>query len=265
MHLPASVGLVAAVAPQGRARNVSFGCLGLSQPLGFSAGLVASGIMIEKAGWRSGFYLVGGASILATIAAMWSLPKQPPVTLSQNQTPLLTRLWTEIDWIGGCIASAGFALLSYVLALLSVDLSEIHKASAAALFAVSLTLLVAFPVWMHRCERTGKPALIPNALWKKSAFTATYIMVALSYGAMNAMELFSSLYFQEIQNTSTFFTSLRLLPNLLIGVLINLTVGMFVDKVSARWLVAVSSLLCAGAPLMMALVNPDWSYWYMEF
>jgi MFS family permease len=90
-------------------------------------------------------------------------------------------------------------------------------------------------------------------------------MVALSYGAMNAMELFSGLYFQEIQNISTLFTSLRLLPNLLIGTIINLTVGMFVDKISARWLVAVSSMLCAGAPLLMALVNPEWSYWYMEF
>jgi MFS family permease len=172
---------------------------------------------------------------------------------------------TEIDWIGGCIASAGLALLSYVLAVLSADLSEIHKASTAAMLAISLALLIAFPVWMRQRERANKPALIPNSLWKKSAFTATCIMVALSYGAMNAMELFSSLYFQEIQNTSTLFTSLRLLPNLLVGVLINLTVGMFVDKVSARWLVAISSALCAGAPLMMALVNPSWSYWYMEF
>jgi MFS family permease len=263
LHLPASVGLVAAAAPPGRARNISFGCLGLSQPLGFSAGLVVSGIMIERAGWRSGFYLVGGSCIVATIAAAWSLPKAPATT--QSQVPLLTRLRTEIDWIGGIIASAGLALLSYVLAMLSADLSEIKKASTPTMLAVSLSLLIAFPLWMHRREKANKPALIPNALWKKSAFTATCIMVALSYGAMNAMELFSSLYFQEIQNTSTFFTSLRLLPNLLIGVLINLTVGMFVDKVSARWLVAISSLLCAGAPLMMALVDPDWSYWYMEF
>jgi MFS family permease len=263
LHLPASVGLVAAVAPQGRTRNISFGVLGLSQPLGFSAGLVVSGIMIEKAGWRSGFYLVGGASVLATIAAVFSLPKPPPAAI--DSTPLLKRMRTEIDWIGGCIASAGLALLSYVLAVLSADLSEIHKASTAAMLAISLALLIAFPVWMRQRERANKPALIPNSLWKKSAFTATCIMVALSYGAMNAMELFSSLYFQEIQNTSTLFTSLRLLPNLLVGVLINLTVGMFVDKVSARWLVAISSALCAGAPLMMALVDPSWSYWYMEF
>jgi MFS family permease len=55
------------------------------------------------------------------------------------------------------------------------------------------------------------------------------------------------------------------LPNLLVGTLINLTVGLFVEKVPARWLVAVSSGLCAGAPLLMALVDPKWSYWYMEF
>jgi MFS family permease len=268
MHLPASVSLVAAAVPQGKSRNVSFGCLGLSQPLGFSAGLVISGIMIEKAGWRSGFYLSGAALVMATVACFWSLPhipQQPAAAQQVGRTSQLARLWSEIDWIGGVIASAGLAILSYVLALLSADLSAIHKPSGASLLAISLVLLLSFPIWMHRRERSGKPALIPNALWKKTPFTSTCVMVALSYGAMNAMELFSSLYFQEIQNTSTLFTSLRLLPNLLIGTIINLTVGMFVDKVSARWLVAVSSMLCAGAPLLMALVNPDWSYWYMEF
>jgi MFS family permease len=264
MHLPASVSLVAAAVPHGKMRNVCFGCLGLSQPLGFSAGLVISGIMIEKAGWRSGFYLSGGAILVATIAGIWSLPK-PPAAEGAGYGSVIRQLWTGIDWTGGIIASAGLALLSYVLALLSADLSAIHKPSTAIQLTVSLCLLLAFPLWMHRRERTGQPALIPNNLWKNSSFTSTCIMVALSYGVMNSMELFSSLYFQEIQNTSTLFTSLRLLPSLLVGTVINLTVGLFVDKVSARWLVAVSSMLCAGAPLLMAVVKPYWSYWYMEF
>lgn len=37
------------------------------------------------------------------------------------------------------------------------------------------------------------------------------------------------------------------------------------DRFPARWLVTVSSVLCAAAPLLMALVNPSWNYWYMEF
>jgi MFS family permease len=47
-----------------------------------------------------------------------------------------------------------------------------------------------------------------------------------------------------------------------VGGILNLTVGLFVHKAPARWLVTVSSLLCAGAPLLMAIVNPSWSYWY---
>jgi nitrate/nitrite transporter NarK len=59
-------------------------------------------------------------------------------------------------------------------------------------------------------------------------------------------------------------TSLYLLPNLLVGVCINLSVGIFVDRVPAGWLVVGSSLLSAIAPLMMALVDPTWKYYYLE-
>ena len=266
MHLPASVGLVAAAVPKGKGRNLGFACLGLSQPLGFSAGLVISGVMIERAGWRSGFWLSGGLILVATVAGGWALPDaRGEQAEGIEEGGILVRLWTRIDWIGGIIASAGLALLSYVLASLSADLSAIHKPTTAVLLSISCVLLISFPVWMNRRERKGKPTLIPNGLWRKTSFTCTCIMVTLSYGVLNSFELFSSLYFQEIQHSSLLFTSLRLLPSLLVGTLINLTVGLFVDKVPARWLVAVSSLLCAAAPLLMALVNPDWSYWYMAF
>jgi MFS family permease len=59
-------------------------------------------------------------------------------------------------------------------------------------------------------------------------------------------------------------TSLYLLPNLVVAVCINLSVGIFVDRLPAGGLVVGSSLLSALAPLMMALVNPDWEYYYLE-
>jgi len=46
---------------------------------------------------------------------------------------------------------------------------------------------------MHYRERAGKPALVPNTLWKNLPFASTCVMVMLSYGALNSMELFSSL------------------------------------------------------------------------
>lgn len=115
MHLPASVSLITAAVPAGKTRNVAFACLGLSQPLGFSVGLVLSGVMIEKAGWRSGFYLSGGASLVAAIAAYWALPKVNTVVTAGSRS-MWERLRKEVDWVGGIIASGGLAIMAYVLA-----------------------------------------------------------------------------------------------------------------------------------------------------
>jgi MFS family permease len=114
MHIPASVSLVSAGVPEGRARNFGFGCLGMSQPLGFSVGLVASGIMVERAGWRSAFYLSAAGLFLATIPAFWVLPKVE--ANRQMERSVWTSICREIDWVGGGLASGGLAMLAYVLA-----------------------------------------------------------------------------------------------------------------------------------------------------
>jgi MFS family permease len=264
MHLPASVAIIARAVPSGRKRNLGFACLGFSQPLGFAVGLVLSGVLIEKVGWRSGFYLSGGCTLAVAVAAVWTLPDlnaEPRVGAKE----MLMKVGKDIDWIGGLISSGGLAMLAYVLAILSADLTQIHTPLTATLLTLSLILLLAFPLWIHHRTLHSKPALIPNALWRNTPFSSTCAMVALSYGVVNAIELFSSLYFQEIQHASTLTTSLYLLPNLTTGVLTNIAVGAFVHKVSARWLIAGSALICALSPLGMALMDPSWKYWYLAF
>ena len=71
--------------------------------------------------------------------------------------------------------------------------------------------------------------------------------------------------FQEIQSKTALTTSLYLLPSLCVGAGLSITLGLFVHRIPARGLVAISSLLCSLAPLFMVFVNPKWSYWYLEF
>lgn len=123
MHLPSSVAIVASAVPQGRARNIGFACLGLSQPFGFSVGLVASGVMIDRVGWRSGFYLSGGSLAVVTAVAVKGLPKVKP-DAAANDRRIWRRLYLEVDWVGGLVASGGLAMLSYVLAWVSLSDSK---------------------------------------------------------------------------------------------------------------------------------------------
>ncbi|KAH3920250.1 hypothetical protein HBI56_067460 [Parastagonospora nodorum] len=263
MHLPASVALITGAVPSGRARNLGFACLGFSQPLGFAMGLVLSGVMIEKAGWRSGFYLSGSCTLAIAVAALWTLPKLK--TQHEGTKATWKKMKNEIDWIGGLLSSSGLAILAYVLAILSADLTSIRTPLTLSLLILSAILLTAFPFWMRYRTLHNRSALVPNKLWRNTPFTATCIMVAISSGVINSIELFSSLYFQEIQHASTLTTSLYLLPNLATGVIINIFVGIYVHKLPARWLVTISAVVCALSPLFMAVMKPTWNYGYMAF
>ena len=49
------------------------------------------------------------------------------------------------------------------------------------------------------------------------------------------------------------------------AVILNFTTGYVVDRAPIFWLVLVTTILTAGSPLMMALMDPNWSYWKVAF
>ncbi|KAG7406842.1 Efflux pump terJ [Fusarium oxysporum f. sp. raphani] len=183
MHFSSSVALVADTQPRGQSRNISFACLGLSQLLGFTFGLVVGGVLVDTVGWRSGWCLYGGVTLLLSAVGLWSLPKSEPLGFRNIFVDLIYR----VDWIGALLASVSMASISYFLA------------------------------------------------------------------------------FQEIQYLSAVDAGIRILPSTVVGLGLNLMTGLIVHKIPAVWLVAVSSLLSSGSPLLMAVINPSWSYWVGAF
>ena len=166
--------------------------------------------------------------------------------------------------------------------VLSTDVSKIRDGVNIVLSIISGTTLPAFIYWVHRQVRIGKPALIPNRIWKNLTFSTICLTVLLSFGVLQSMEQYSSLLyvlspsvdvcfltiqysFQEIQELSAFQASIRILPSLVVGTTLNLTTGLLVDKFAAVYLVGVSSILCAVSPLLMAVANPSMPYWYNPF
>uniref|UniRef100_A0A0D2XNW8 Major facilitator superfamily (MFS) profile domain-containing protein n=1 Tax=Fusarium oxysporum (strain Fo5176) TaxID=660025 RepID=A0A0D2XNW8_FUSOF len=204
LHLSSSVSLVTKILPRGRGRNLAFACLGLSQPLGFSFGLVIGGILVDTIGWRS-----------------------------------------------ACI--------------ISTDVYHIKEPGTIVILCLGVLALPLFIGWMHRQHNSDLPVLIPNSFWDNSAFVSICATIALSFGVLTSLELFASLFFQEIQHLSALQTAIRILPSMVVGVILNFSTGLFVHKVPALWLVVVTSLLSAGSPLLMATIQPSWSYWASAF
>ncbi|KAK5712173.1 hypothetical protein LTR17_018079 [Elasticomyces elasticus] len=201
MIMPSSMSIVSTSVENGRSRNIGFACVGMSQPLGFSLGLVLGGLFVKTVGWRYGFYIAGALGFVLFLVGIWVLPK---VIVDQSQTPKLKRLASEIDWVGAALASGSIATFSYVLAQVLVSMCGLA-------------------------------------------------------------DMLISTHFQEVQGTTALSASLRMLPNLLIGAGVNVVTGVLVDKLPAIYAVLGASSLNISAPLLMALINPCWPYWYAAF
>ncbi|OOQ82788.1 putative MFS transporter [Penicillium brasilianum] len=262
LHLASAVGIVTQVFPQGKSRNMAFACLGMSQPFGFCLGLVLGGVFVDTVGWRVGWYIAGGAALFLSFVGLWALPGSQHPRKMEN---ILHDLKYKVDWVGALLASAFMALLCYLLAILSSNVYRIKETASIVILCLAALALPSFIIWIHYQVRRGRPALIPNAFWRNATFSSICATIALSFAVINSMELFASLFFQEIQQLSALQASIRILPSLVVGVLVQVTAGFFVDRVPAVGIVVLTAVLSSLSPLLMATAQPSWPYWANTF
>ncbi|KAJ5378643.1 hypothetical protein N7509_011762 [Penicillium cosmopolitanum] len=262
MCLPTAFSILTDTMPIGKRRNIGFACIGLGQPLGFSVGLVFGGVFQASAtlGWRFGYYLCAGASFILMAVNYFKLPKDRP-----REPVTFHRLQTEIDWIGIILSSACLGIISYVFSAITDNPSNIRHPDNIALLCISGAMIPAFWYWMRWREESGKSALIPNSLWKNTAFASICVMVLFSWAVLNGIETILSLFFQEVQDLSAFETAIRFMPSVVTGIVLNIGTGLLVHRLRANWLVLVTTVLSAGSPLLMAIIDPNWSWWYCAF
>ncbi|KAF2478124.1 MFS general substrate transporter [Lindgomyces ingoldianus] len=227
--LPSAVSIITTTFPEGKSRNIAFASMGGGQPIGFSLGLTLGGVFSDTIGWRWGFHIAAIINTIIFVVGFFGLPK-----VDAEQHDILNRLKHDIDWFG-------------------------------AIIAISIILIPVFIFWVGRQEKLGRPAIIPNSLWRNRIFTSICIGVFLTWGVFNAIETFLSLFFQDVQEISAIQSSIRFLPAPISGALANLVMGLIAHKVRADWAVLFGTLMtCLGA-LLMAVIQPQWTYWVCAF
>ncbi|KAK4548733.1 hypothetical protein LTR36_008506 [Oleoguttula mirabilis] len=268
--LPSAVSIITSTFV-GQRRDMAFASMGGGQPIGFSIGLALGGVLTDTIGWRWGFYLAALLDAVVFAIALWGLPRSIDDRIgvegaaSHSWSQKLERLRTEIDWVGATIASSSLAMLSYAFAAITGSTADIGRPSTIALLAVAIALIPIFIWWVGRQEKLGKPAIIPNSLWRNKIFTTICVAVFLTWGSFNALETILTFYFQKVQELSAIQTSIRFLPSPVSGAAFNVAMGLLVHRVSANYLVLGGCVLSVAAPLAMAFATPHSNYWESGF
>jgi nitrate/nitrite transporter NarK len=148
---------------------------------------------------------------------------------------------------------------------LTGDLTVMRQPVNITLLVLSFVFLAAFVLWVGRQERLGRPALIPNSLWQHKGFSCICFNVFCVWAAFNAFEQYANFFFQDVQGNSPLGTALRFLPAPVSGALANIGVGLLVHRIRGDWIVVLTSIVSALASLLMAIIDPSWSYFRCAF
>jgi MFS family permease len=189
MCLPTAVSLITNTFPKGSWRNAAFAVNGMGNPLGYALGLVLGGVFTDTIGWRWAYNMMAIINVFISIASVWSLPN----VKTGSDRPVMARLIHEIDWIGATTMSAALGMLLYVLAMTSSSYKRLDEPQNIALLVLSVALLAAFPFWMDIQVKRGRPALIPNKVWRSWSFTSICIAVFLCWASLTGLEYFTTL------------------------------------------------------------------------
>ena len=190
-----------------------------------------------------------------------------------------------------CVSEISFSIHIFQVltrhSLMSGNISSLREPTKALLLILALATIPLFILWMHVQEMRGRPALIPNSLWRNPTFSAICVMVFLSWATLQGMEWFLSLLYvhipipaiflrpsnlacawnsyQNVQHLSPIEAAVRYMPNIAAGSSLNVVTGLIIHRVPVNYYVVIISGLCTLAPLLMAIIHVDWSFWLASF
>jgi len=227
---PSALSLITTSFTDGHQRTRALGLYGATASIGFVAGQVLGGVLVQFTSWRAVFLVNVPVGIIALFLA-------PRLLADSRDRENETRL----DARGALLVTAAMAAL--VLAVSEVDITGWLSPVVLGGLATFTVCTVAFV----RAERRHSAPLLPAALMRRPALR-TAASLNLLLGLWNGGEmLVLSLYFQQVLHDSPLETGLVIAPQGVIG----FTAGIFGARLARRIgiqrvLVLTSAVAAAG-------------------
>jgi EmrB/QacA subfamily drug resistance transporter len=210
--------------------------------LGFGAGPILGGLLIELFDWSAIFWVnipLGVACFLLTVAAV-----------QESRNPGARRL----DPMGTLLASGGLFLVTF--ALIETNTHPWGSGYTLSLLGAGVAALVCFVLHERRVEHP----MVPLGLFRSPQFSSANVVYALAYLALAGMFFFVTLYFQNVKGWSALQTGLSWIPLNLPFLLVSPFAGRFVRRFGTSWVSGGGILLGAVGTIGLAQLDVGSSY-----
>lgn len=223
-------------------RGSAMGIMGLVITFAPAIGPTLSGWLVEHHSWRLLFFIVLPIALLDMIFAIIAL---------RNVTELTS---PKVDVVSVIYSTFGFGGLLYGFSTAgNVGWNSLQVYVSLAVAVAGLLLFVTR-------QLRGSNPMLEFRVFRYNMFALTTVISVLVTMAMFSSMLLFPLYLQNIHGFTPFKSGLLVLPGaILMGIMSPIT-GMIFDKIGARWLAVVGSLLTAATMIHFSMLTTTTRY-----
>ncbi len=239
---PASLSLITTSTTEGAARNRALGYYGAVASIGFVAGLVLGGVLVQYFDWRAVLWVNVPIGFLVAVLAPLLIADASP----RAQGPRM-----RLDFAGAALVTGAIGLLVYAVS----EGPDVGWASARTLGALGLSVVLG-AAFVSVEQRHAAPLVRLGMLRRRSLRSANLAMILV--GAWSAGELLTvPLFFQLVLHYSALETGLAMAPQGIIGFVGASRAASVVRRVGVRTLL-VASTSAAGLGLLLLGLSFGW-------
>jgi EmrB/QacA subfamily drug resistance transporter len=236
---PAALSLITTGFPEGPQRTRAIGLYGAVSSVGFVAGQVLGGVLVEFTSWRAVFLVNVPVGLIAAALAPRMLPAAPA-------SKTASKTGNKLDIRGALLITAAVALAVFAVSQGS-QFGWTSPLIVVAAFA-AVAAVVAFGKAEHRHPA---PLVRPGLLNKKGIRDGASLAFLL--GLWNGGEmLVMSLYLQQVLHESPLITGLVIAPQGVVGFLMGLLGPRLAGRMGVRRLLVLTG---AAAALGFAMLT----------
>jgi len=240
---PSALSLITTGFPQGPARNRALGMYGATASVGFVAGRVLGGVLVQFTSWRAVFLVNVPVGVLAVALA--------PRLLAESRARAGSR---RLDVGGALLVTVAVAALVYAVSQVGVA----GLASPAVLAA--LALAAAAGAAFAGAERHHPQPLVRLDLLRLPGLRTASTM-SLLLGLWNGGEMIVlSLYFQQVLHFSALATGLVIAPQGVIGFTAGVSGARLASRVGIPRVLAITSAVAAAGFVVLTALPSGGGY-----
>jgi EmrB/QacA subfamily drug resistance transporter len=226
--------LTSAFPPEKRGRALGINVAAVY--VGLSVGPLLGGVLTERLGWRSIFFVAAVLGIGTASLMLWKVKEE-----------WLAAVRSRFDLPGS---------LMYAAALVGITwgLSELPGAPGAVVLALGIAGLLAF-VWWE--TRTPTPVLDMHLFRHNRVFAFSNLAALISYSATFAVGFLLSLYLQEIKGLTPETAGLVLMAQPILMAGFSPFAGRLSDRIEPRVVASTGMSLTVVALLFFSFLGPQ--------